>query len=859
MHANPEHPNDIEPAATGDSPRLADGRGGRRRWGRWGLVGIGIAAAALGSACTANVDEDVLTVTGLNGPEVIALRLQPGDANTLVVDWNADGTAEFTFARDTFSRIEVDGAGGDDRIVIDQSAGGFTDTEITTIRGGEGNDTLVGGFGTEQLDGGAGDDVLDGNLGADVLIGGAGADVIQWDPGDSNDTVDGGADADRLVFNGSNIGEILGVSPVGDHVRLTRDVANIVMDLDGVEAIDLNTVGGADQVKVDPIAGTDLTTVTANFAAAAGGGDDAQIDEVIVPPGLAIGQDRAAATVDGLGAQVRVVGGANTDRISVLGTAGPDVQPVKGTPSADAVNVTANGTSVAIFGATAGVYVNTTGVEVIDADLGGGNDSFSAVGNLAALVALDVDGGAGADTILGSNGADVLDGGDDADVVDGNQGVDSVRGGAGADVFQWDPGDGNDVFDGGPNLDRMVFNGSAANEIFGFNAIGDHVQFTRNIASILLDLDNVETFDLNALAGIDQVLPGSLAGTDLATFNVNLAGFGGVDDAQIDEVVVPVGTAISSDGTAATVGGFGANLRVAGGAGSDRVHVMGTVGPDVQPLLGTGAADEISAIANGTDVSVFGATPGVGVLLTAVERLDVDLLGGNDSFSATGNLAALIALDVDGGAGEDTIRGGNGADVLVGGDDADFLDGNQGIDQVSGGAGADAFQWDPGDGNDTIDGGSGADRMTFFGSATNELFGFAAVGDHVRFTRNVASIVLDLDGVETFELNALAGTDVVQVDSVAGTDLTTITTNLAAFGVTDGAADQVIVNGTAGDDALTVTASGSTVQVGGLAALVQVTGADPTLDRLTVNGLAGADSITASGDVGTLILLDLLP
>ncbi len=37
--------------------------------------------------------------------------------------------------------------------------------------------------------------------------------------------------------------------------------------------------------------------------------------------------------------------------------------------------------------------------------------------------------------------------------------------------------------------------------------------------------------------------------------------------------------------------------------------------------------------------------------------------GGDDGFSATGNLAALLKLTVDGGAGNDTVLGGNGAVV----------------------------------------------------------------------------------------------------------------------------------------------------------------------------------------------------
>ncbi len=66
------------------------------------------------------------------------------------------------------------------------------------------------------------------------------------------------------------------------------------------------------------------------------------------------------------------------------------------------------------------------------------------------------------------------------------------------------------------------------------------------------------------------------------------------------------------------------------------------------------------------------------------------------SFSATGNLAALISITVDGGTGNDTILGSNGADLLLGGDGDDFIDGQQGNDTALLGAGNDVFQWDPG-------------------------------------------------------------------------------------------------------------------------------------------------------------------
>jgi Ca2+-binding RTX toxin-like protein len=856
---NPRPPEPAPPAPLEHDHDLAGRAGRARRWRRWGLAGVGIAAIALAAACEASVQDDVLSITGAEGSETISLHLQNDNPEVLEVDWNADGSAEFSFDRRTFSRIEVDGLGGDDHLIVDELNGTFTDAEITTLIGGEGNDTLRGGIGAERLDGGNGNDVLDGRVGLDLLQGRAGDDVLRWDAGGSADIANGGTGTDRVVISGSGEGESFATSTIVGRVRVARTVGggSEVVDLAGVEAIDIKPGAGADVVAPSDLAGTGVTALTVDLEASVG--DDGQPDTVTLPPGP-IGTDGPAATVDVLGTRVRVLDGTISDRIQLTGGAGPDVVPVVGSPAADTVSVTANGTDVALFGATHQVLVNLTAIDLLDVDLAGADDSFAATGNVAALILLDVDGGAGADTIRGGNGNDMLYGGADADFIDGQQGQDVALGDAGDDVVQWDPGDGNDTIAGGAGADRLSFNGSATNEIFGFAAVGDHLRFTRNIASIVLDLDDIETIDVNALAGADVVQPSSVAGTDLVTFNANFAGIGGVDDAAIDEVLVPPGTPIGQDGSAATVGGFGATVRVVGGSPTDRIHVTGTADADVVALTGTSTADAANVTASGTDVAVFGFTQTVHVLLTAVELLDVDLGAGNDELSAVGNVAPLVVLDVDGGTGADTIRGGNGADVLNGGPDADFVDGQQGVDSIVGGTGDDVVQWDPGDGNDTVDGGTGADRMSFNGSNTGEIFGIVAVGDHVRFTRNVASIVLELDGIETFDLNALGANDQVQVDSVAGTDLTAVNVNLAAFGgAADAVADQVIVNATEGDDAVDVAATGSTVQVAGLAAVVRITGTDPTLDRLTVNGLGGTDSITSAPEAAALMLLELLP
>src|SRR5207253_4945127 len=136
-------------------------------------------------------------------------------------------------------------------------------------------------------------------------------------------------------------------------------------------------------------------------------------------------------------------------------------------------------------------------------------------------------------------------------------------------------------------------------------------------------------------------------------------------------------------------------------------------------------------------------------------KIVVNMNGGDDTFSATGNLASLISVTVDGGAGNDTILGSNGNDTLLGGEGNDFIDGNQGNDTVLLGAGDDVAQWDPGDGSDTIEGQDGTDTLVFNGSNIAEQTEISANGTRARLTRDVANITMDLNGIEKINLNTL--------------------------------------------------------------------------------------------------------
>ena len=227
--------------------------------------------------------------------------------------------------------------------------------------------------------------------------------------------------------------------------------------------------------------------------------------------------------------------------------------------------------------------------------------------------------------------------------------------------------------------------------------------------------------------------------------------------------------------------GQGGNDRMIWNPGDDTDLNEGGDDTDTVEVNGGNGAEQFTATANGTRVRFDRVTPApFSIDIGTSEKLTLNANGGDDKFSATGNLAPLIAITVDGGTGNDTLLGGNGADFLLGGDGNDLVDGNQGNDVALLGAGDDTFQWDPGDGSDVVEGQDGADTMLFNGANINERMDVSANGGRVRFTRDVGNIVMDLNDVESILVKALGGADTLTVNDLSGTDVTNVAPDLSA-------------------------------------------------------------------------------
>lgn len=127
--------------------------------------------------------------------------------------------------------------------------------------------------------------------------------------------------------------------------------------------------------------------------------------------------------------------------------------------------------------------------------------------------------------MLGSAGDDTFIGGD---------GNDRATMGAGDDTFIWNPGDDNDVLDGQAGFDTMLFKGANVAESIDIFSNAGRATLFRNLASVTMDLDDVEAIDFKVLGGADTITVHDLSTTDVSEVNIDLAAFGGAGDGQAD-------------------------------------------------------------------------------------------------------------------------------------------------------------------------------------------------------------------------------------------------------------------------------------------------------------------------------------
>ena len=212
--------------------------------------------------------------------------------------------------------------------------------------------------------------------------------------------------------------------------------------------------------------------------------------------------------------------------------------------------------------------------------------------------------------------------------------------GAGDDTFVWNPGDDNDTLEGQDGFDKMLFNGSNAAEQITISANGGRVTFFRDVANVVMDLNDTELIDFNALGGSDKITINDMSGTDVTEVNINLGLPGGVGDGAADTIIINA-----------------------------------TNGDDVVLVVGDSGGVSVLGLATQINITGFEA---------ANDRIVINTLAGDDVVEASGLGAGAIQLQADGGPGNDILVGGDGNDVLFGGDGDDVLIGGPGLDVLDG-------------------------------------------------------------------------------------------------------------------------------------------------------------------------------
>jgi len=687
---------------------------------------------------------DTAEINGGNGSETFTIT-----ANGTRVRFDRLDPAPFFLDIGTTENLVLNANGGDDTITAGNSLAGLIKL---TIDGGSGNDTITGGDGNDTLIGGDGNDLIIGGRGNDTAQLGAGDDTFVWNPGDGSDVVEGQDGIDTLVFNGANINEKIDISANGSRVRLTRDIGTVTMDLNGIEHIQLNALGGADNITVNDLSGTGVTQVAIDLAS---------------PPGSGAG-DLAA------------------DSVTVNATKGDDVIEVLGQDG-----------SLTVAGLPELVTISAS--EATDALVvagGAGNDTLSAMTLPALNTMLTLDGGAGNDVLLGSRGDDRLLGGDGKDFVDGNQGNDIALLGAGDDVFQWDPGDGSDTVEGEAGTDTLVFNGANINERMDISANGERARLTRDIGNITMDLNGVEHIEVNARGGADTVTVNDLTGTDVKQVAIDLAGTpgSGQGDGAADSVTVN-GTGgndhitVASSGASVVVNGLAAQVTIAGAepdkdslvvngaAGNDTINASALTAGQINLTINGDAGDDVITGSQGDDQVIGG------------QGSDTALLGaGNDTFIWNP------------GDGSDTVDGQAGNDTL----------------QFNGAAIAEKIDVSANGGHARLTRDIGTVTMDLNGVEhidVNALGGADTINVHDLSGTDVTVVNIDLESApgsgvgdsapDKITIDGTAGNDVIQI--VGDASGVTIFGLAATVHITGFAAatDQLVINGLAGDDVIT--------------------------------------------------------
>ena len=651
----------------------------------------------------------------------------------------------------------------------------------------------------ETLTGTAAADTITGAGGNDKALMGAGNDVFVWNPGDGDDTIEGGTGNDTLRFKGENVHETFFIlAGLGGHVLFDRTIlGNDTLDLDDVERIEIQALGGADLFQID-LGGTDVKQVAIDLSNGTPGVGNGAVDEVGAFATDAINtitltQVGGLISATGLPAQVTLAAAEATDILEIRSQAGNDKINAAALP--------------------ASLLLRLNGEEGNDTIIGGaGHDSLI--------------GGVGNDSLSGGGGNDTLDGGEGNDTVTGGAGKDLALLGGGNDLFVWNPGDGDDKVEGGNGTDTFRFIDSAVNQEINITGNGGgRTNLLADVGVVFADLNDVERIELRLLGGEDSVMVNSLVGTDITAVAVDLAATSGgaAGDRKFDRV----GVEGNGDDNSIKIASVGAQVVVSGL--SAQVSVVHADSTDILDIFGGAGNDAI----DGSKL--------------AAGRLALQLFGsfGNDTL-------------IGGAGGNDYVLGGDGNDLALLGAGNDFFDWNLGDDSdtVEGQAGIDTARAN-GDGSADVfsvsANGARAALTDQVGNATLDLNDVEEIRIRARSGADVITVnnlsgtdikrvSIDLENsdlaLDTVTVNGTNGNDKVNVTFPGGVLFTGLPYQVGIAG-TEAGKDSITFNGLGGND----TIDGSKLPAG----IVQIV-LDGGVGNDVITGGAGDDVVFGGAD-----------
>ena len=672
------------------------------------------------------------------------------------------------------------GGSGDDVIIGNQTTnkliGNAGDDKLYGL---EGADTLEGGEGKDSLYGGDDADTLDGGAGDDLLRGGAGDDTYKFGVGSGKDVIiqgDGGAD--KLVFDAN-----IRASDIG----WTRSGFDLIATLNGrTDQVTLKDWywGAANQLKVY-VEGAELTQLGQQAAAFT----DPSVATWSTPAGggtVTAGSVRALITgsvyndtLNGGAADDTLVGGAGRDALN--GGGGNDLYVFNRGDGADTISdsggldtlsfgygVSASDLSISMSGSNIIVGVRnpasptTTFANLTDKitiqnwmnaaqrietfvfadgtslDVSGiasrlGTDGADMIDLSSLGIAVQLNSGAGNDTVTGGAFADTINGGDGDDVIMGGGGNDTLLGGGGNDTYVYNIGDGKDWIydyyvtsaDASGGTDTLSFGAGIAitdllismrntsdqsvkNLIIGLKDRANPQKLIDDLSDTITIVDwltlnhRIESFKIGGVIytaaqllsymGTDGddvlawtesavTLNGGKGNDRLTTGNKNDSLFGGDGDDTLD-------------GGGAT-GGLIDTLR--GGAGDD-LYLFSKGYGKVLIIQGDGGADQLQFRAGISGDRVTWRQSGNDLIGTLMDSASDEITIQNYYLGGLGRLhyfftiqSGSIASNITGSSFDDSISGSQFGDTINGGDGNDTLDGGNGNDTMSGGKGDNVY------------------------------------------------------------------------------------------------------------------------------------------------------------------------